>query len=98
MDAQPFVSGDGDFGEPLPNSDASLAPDWSPDGRIVYNQGIKGSSAWGIWIISASGGEPQAWLAGPSPDIHPTWSPDGARFAYVRKEADGVEAPRIFST
>lgn len=63
-------------------------PDWSPDGRIVYNQGFKGTSAWGIWIISASGGEPQAWLAGPSPDIHPTWSPDGKWLAFIRVVSD----------
>jgi Tol biopolymer transport system component len=63
-------------------------PDWSSDGWIVYNQGVKGTGAWGIWIISASGGEPQAWLAGPSPDIHPTWSPDGKWLAFVRVVSD----------
>ena len=59
-------------------------PDWSPDGRIVYNQGTKGTSDWDIWIINAGGQSPHLWLADPALDIHPTWSPDGQWIAFVR--------------
>jgi serine/threonine protein kinase/Tol biopolymer transport system component len=63
-------------------------PDWSPDGRIVYTEGFKGSSNWDILIMSTDGSNWSVWLGGPACDVQPTWSPDGQWIAFLRVPRD----------
>jgi Tol biopolymer transport system component len=52
--------------------------DWSPDGRIIYTEGFKGTSNWDIYVVNADGSNRTVWLGGATCDVQATWSPDGS--------------------
>ena len=63
---------------------------WSPDGRWIAagrmaRDGETDPSASGIHVIPAAGGDSRALTTPPQPgwDMHPAFSPDGRRLAYV---------------
>ena len=68
-------------------------PAMSPDGeRVAFvrswiegESGGKGESRSQIMMVSASGGEPAAFTAGPS-DGMPMFSPDGSKIAFLRRD------------
>ena len=69
-------------------------PAWSPDGstiayaRMDSNQ-INDLGKFDIWLMSANGAGPhQAVGSSTSKDIQPTWSPDGAKIAFVSDRAN----------
>ena len=75
----------GSFAEPLPNSDVSQSPDWSPDGeRIVYDavRGLQAQSPDGAISYALTDG---------ARDTSPTWSPDGEQIAFTRRQHDHWE-------
>jgi serine/threonine protein kinase len=58
------------------------APSWSPDGQsIAFDARPDGHSD--IFIISASGGEPERIIGDPSSDRIPTWSKDGQWLYFI---------------
>ncbi|MGD2206889.1 MAG: hypothetical protein PVH17_08930, partial [Anaerolineae bacterium] len=63
-------------------------PDWSPDGRIIYAEGFKGTSGWDIYITSADGSGRTVWLGGPACDVQPVWLTDGDWIAFIRIPRD----------
>jgi len=63
-------------------------PDWSPDGRILYAEGFKGTGDWDLVVIHGDGSGRSQWLAGPTCDIQPAWSPDGQWVAFIRNAHD----------
>ena len=63
-------------------------PDWSPDGRLVYTEGFKGTSDWDIYIMDSDGRNRIMWPGGSSCDVQPAWSPDGQWIAFVRVRND----------
>jgi TolB protein len=77
--------GDGSFAEPLPNSDVSLAPDWSPDGeRIVYD------AVQGLQVQSVDG-TVSYQITDDARDASPVWSPNGEQIAFARRQHDHWE-------
>ena len=79
------TTADSEFREPLPNSDISLMPAWSPDGdQIVY------SADHGLRIQSVDGQESWQLTADPD-DTSPVWSPDSSKVAFVHQQHDHWE-------
>jgi serine/threonine protein kinase len=62
--------------------------DWSPDGRITYTEGFKGTSNWDIYVVNADGSNRTVWLGGETCDVQPIWSPDGQWIAFIRISRD----------
>jgi Tol biopolymer transport system component len=64
-------------------------PSWSPDGRIAFTSSRSGDLR--IWTMDGDGSD-EAVLPAPSGEsqLHPAWSPDGGRIAFVFYSADGV--------
>jgi hypothetical protein len=58
-------------------------PQWRRDGGMLVYRGVPGLQA-----IPTGGGGPVTLVGDPTA-FWPTWSPDGARLAYARQEADG---------
>jgi len=74
-------------------------PTWSPDGsRIAFmaNRGGREEAIvsstnedYDIWIVPATGGEPQKVTRNSGPDLHPVWSPDGRSIAFTAVDYQG---------
>jgi len=79
----------GSFAEPLPNSDVSLAPDWSPDGQKVVFDAEQGL------MVQSVDGQTAYQLTDGAQDTSPVWSPAGApngeQIAFVRRQHDHWE-------
>ena len=63
-------------------------PSVSPNGgRVAYSSsGLKGKNT-DIYVKLTQGGNPLRLTNHPDADVHPTWSPDGQRIAFVRKNS-----------
>ena len=82
----------GAVGEPrlLTQQAGSVAnPAISPDGRwVAYYRVFEGQRD--IWIAAVDGGPAYQFTGDPATDVHPAWSPDGTRLAFVSDRSNGV--------
>jgi TolB protein len=84
-----FIWSPGEGAERLTDSPAEDQwPDWSPEDRIIYSEGWKGTANWDIWLVDSDGGNRVVWLGGSEVDVQPTWSRDGKRVAFLRISED----------
>ncbi len=62
-----------------------FSPSISPDGSKVAFVWNGDGTHFNIYIKSVDGGTPVRLTDGATPDLHPLWSPDGSRIAFLRK-------------
>jgi TolB protein len=83
---------DGSFAEPLPNSDVSEAPDWSPDGKQIVYDAVQGLQ------VQSVDGTSSYLITDDARDTSPVWSPapfeggtGGKQIAFTRRQHDHWE-------
>jgi Tol biopolymer transport system component len=77
--------GDGGFVEPLPNSDVSQTPDWSPAGDQIAFDAVHGLT------VQSVDGTVSYQMTDAANDTNPVWSPDGSKIAFTRRQHDHWE-------
>jgi Tol biopolymer transport system component len=85
------LSGSRPQGDPIRLTDEpgnEVVPVFSPDGRWIAYGRVLGERR-DIGIIPASGGRPVTFSDGAAVRMHPTWSPDGSRLAFVSNRGGG---------
>jgi Tol biopolymer transport system component len=70
-----------------PGAEAVAAP--TPDGRWIAYCRVLGRER-NLWLVPAGGGTPRPLVRDESISIHPAWSPEGKRLAFV-SDRDGRE-------
>lgn len=66
----------------LTRGQADFAPAWSPDGtRVAFLRAQDGPAQ--LWLLPASGGEPEQLTTLPLIAGAPVWSPDGSKIAFA---------------
>jgi Tol biopolymer transport system component len=69
--------------------------EWSPDGREILYQTIRGATGRDIMVVTFDGTRTATIVSTPEDEQHGTWSPDGNRLAFVRGRS---EQYRLFVT
>jgi len=85
------LSGGRPQGDPIRLTDepgSEDVPVFSPDGRWIAYGRVVGERRE-ICIMPASGGRPLVFDDGPEEHMHPTWSPDGSKLAFVTRRNGG---------
>ena len=81
----------------LTRGDADTSPAWSPDGaQLSFLRGGDGPAQ--LWLLPASGGEPEQLTTLPLGAGSPVWSPDGSKIAFgavVDPAAAGEKTPIV---
>jgi len=60
----------------------TLMPKWSPDGKMIAFMGLRFTGYWGIFSVSANGGEVHSLVNGNQAEGYPDWSPDGQQLVF----------------
>lgn len=88
---QLFLMGaDGSDQRQITDFGSLFAPDISPDGRRVALTNAAGDFQH-VWVMDLDGGRAQALTAGPSNNVDPVWSPDGAYIAFASDRSGVVK-------
>jgi len=84
--------GDGNFAEPLPNSDVNQTPDWSPSGDKIVFDAVQGL------MVQSVDGTVAYQITDEAKDTNPVWSPapleggtGGSQIAFTRRQHDHWE-------
>ena len=57
---------------------------WSPEGDEIVFTKLRGRRYWDLYSLNLEEPEPKRLTQSPGMDYWPTWSPDGARIAFMR--------------
>jgi dipeptidyl aminopeptidase/acylaminoacyl peptidase len=82
------VDGSGDLS--LASGVIAINPHWSPDGKRIAFAGVRSvtSRNWGLWLVSAAGGDAASYRSEIDFGYDAIWSKDGKRI-YSPKEETG---------
>ena len=74
----------------------ACCPRWSPDGsRVTFSASPPPRGSWNIYVVSASGGQPESPLESKGNRIDSTWSPDGNSLIF--SDLYNAGEPRIYA-
>jgi Tol biopolymer transport system component/DNA-binding winged helix-turn-helix (wHTH) protein len=69
-----------------------VTPALSPDGRLVaFSWTGPQDDNYDLYVLQIGDASPLRITEDPAVDIHPVWSPDGMRLAYIHDEGPGAE-------
>lgn len=75
----------------------NVFPGWTPDGRVIYGQGVKGKPTTRVFTVDRDGGNKQPLLHLDS--SYARFSPDGSKIAYIAMtEAEGARLEIVSRT
>ncbi len=75
---------------------ACSSPIYSPDGsRLAFTSRLDGNTD--VYVVSASGGEPQRLTYYPGPDLTLGWTPDGTKVILASTRATVRDLPKLFT-
>jgi Tol biopolymer transport system component len=66
----------------IPKGVDGCAPTWSPDGRTIAFEGLRGGRQ-DIWVSRTDGTAGRRLTDDAAVDAHPSWSPDGRRIVFA---------------
>ena len=79
----------------LTTTGANFGPAWSLDAtKIAWNRILAPDSVRELWLMNANGSSAHHLTTGANTNKAPSWSPDGARIAFVAKY--GTTIPQIW--
>ena len=64
----------------------AFSASWSPDGKSLATMARKAGEAWHLYLLPATGGQPQLLLNDGRNAADPSWSPDGKSIAFGRTD------------
>ncbi len=72
------------------NETYNTSPSWSPDGRRIVFQSVRGGNA-DIYVMNADGSDQTRLTEHDATERHPSWSPDGSQIAFASSRGGDFE-------
>jgi Tol biopolymer transport system component len=74
----------------VPGVGELATPTWSPDGRTMVFSGLSGGYS-NLYALDLESGRTRQLTRGREADLHPSFSPDGSRVAFITEQGPGSD-------